>query len=585
MSSLGDTNQTEFQPHIMFGVCIDNEDPRKAGRVRLVEDKLSTDPFKEAQNDTDTLKKNGKLWTKQDPYVYAPFLPIHINIVPKVGEAVKLIYYDPENDKINKEYVGPVISLPHKLFHQAYRNGRLWSSRGVRVAPPTSIEGGTLSSGVFASPRDIAINGRNNTDIILGMGEKLPVGDSKVSSTSGKIDFEAETGNYPQILIRSAKYEINPPPSDEAQPKENYKQTFIQLSTFPDTLKGFKEETAQVPDGLDDQRLSVLFEYDIQSGQDPVDFLDPNNELDFIITLSLVPTRAQGVSQSYMASEVNRQTNFLATDSILTAKFKLKQSNASEQINNILSSFDQEKFTDLLKEIPGSTAPTNFGFSPVTVDSLKRKLSIAGVKSHPLYFRPGSTLMSFSLLSEYPSPAFSSYGSLNGGNFGGVKNAIANFAKTIKLSGVLINGKDEGYGLAFTRKPSDRVVPTKTTTQTKQIPEWETDAQQGFISLGSEKIYLFSHTETELGHIELNTNYGISQEKFMEDIEKSTQSLVRGEKLVDLLELMGEFLMSHAHNPCKGPSNTSWGGTTIKDIDAKLKAFRQDGLNSNIRIN
>ena len=122
-------NQTEFQPHIMFGVCIDNEDPKRAGRVRLVEDKLQTDPLKEAENDTASLKKKGELWTKKDPYVHAPFLPLHLNIIPKIGEAVKIIYYDPENDKINKEYVGPVISLPHKLFHQAYRNGRLWYYR------------------------------------------------------------------------------------------------------------------------------------------------------------------------------------------------------------------------------------------------------------------------------------------------------------------------------------------------------------------------------------------------------------------------------------------------------------------------
>ena len=43
--------------------------------------------------------------------------------------------------------------------------------------------------------------------------------------------------------------------------------------------------------------------------------------------------------------------------------------------------------------------------------------------------------------------------------------------------------------------------------------------------------------------------------------------------------------MSHAHNPCEGPIPTSWGGTTIKEIETKLKKFRQDGLNSNIRIN
>tara|TARA_R110000824_G_scaffold401302_1_gene611602 strand:- start:2722 stop:4431 length:1710 start_codon:yes stop_codon:yes gene_type:complete len=569
----------------MFGVCIDNEDPKRAARVRLVEDKLGTNPLGDAENDTAILIKKGLLWTRKDPYVHAPFLPLHLNIVPKIGEAVKIIYYDPENEMINKEYIGPVTSLPHKLFHQAYRNGRLWSSRGGQVkVPPLDVTDGEYSTGVFASPRDIAINGRNNTDIVLGMGEKLPV-ESNDANPNAKQDFEPESGNYPQILIRSAKYEINPPPTHDTQPKANTKQTFIQLSTFPDTLKGYKNEDEIVSAGLDDQRLSVFFEYDIQNGQDPVGFLDPAQEIDFMINLSLIPTRAQGVSQAYMCSKVNRKTNFLFTDSILTAKFRLTQGDAAKQINNILTAFDQENFTDLLKEIPGSTAPTNFGFSPATVDSLKQKLESYGVKRHPLYFRPGSTLMSFCLLSDYAGAQFSSYGNLNAGNFGGVKKTIESFTRTVKLSGVLINGKDEGYGLAFTRNPSSRGIKEKTDKVTTHEAEWEYDTQQGFIALGSEKIYLFSHTESELGHIELNTNYGVSQEKFIDDIEDSTQSLVRGEKLVDLLELMGEFLMSHAHNPCEGPIPTSWGGTTIKEIETKLKKFRQDGLNSNIRIN
>ena len=513
-------NQTEFQPHIMFGVCIDNEDPKRAGRVRLVEDKLSTNPVGDAAEETKKLDKKGLLWTRKDPYVHAPFLPLHLNIIPKVSEAVKIIYYDPENDMINKEYIGPVTSLPHKLFHQAYRNGRIWGSRGVQVGLGTSTgDAEDGDSGVFASPRDIAINGRNNTDIILGMGEKLPKSNDGLKP---KEDNSPESGNYPQILIRSAKYEINPPPAHDSQPKANTKQTFIQLSTFPDTLKGYKDEDELTTDGLDDQRLSVFFEYDIQNGQDPVNFLDPAQEIDFMINLSLIPTRAQGVSQSYMSSKVTRETNFLFTDSILTAKFRLTQSEAAKQINNILTAFDQENLTDLFKEIPGSTAPTNFGFSPVTVDSLKRKLSLSGVERHPLYFRPGSTLMSFILLSEYPSSQFSSYGSLNSGNFNGVKNAITNFSKTVKLSGVLINGKDEGYGLAFTKNPSSRGIKLKEGKTTTHTAEWEYDQQQGFIALGSEKIYLFSHTETELGHIELNTNYGVGQEKFIDDIEDST---------------------------------------------------------------
>ena len=106
------------------------------------------------------------------------------------------------------------------------------------------------------------------------------------------------------------------------------------------------------------------------------------------------------------------------------------------------------------------------------------------------------------------------------------------------------------------------------------------------MSIGSENIYLLSHNSTELGMIELENNYGMSQSKYVGDIDKKTNSLVRGEKLLDLLSLIVDFTVSHTHAfPGLAPVPTSHGGTTTQEILNKLLKAYDEVLNKNIRIN
>ena len=131
---------------IFFGVCVDSIDPAKAGRIRAVLD----EDYKGTQTPTDydalTLKDlltqekysmyttvEELKWSKDDPHLYSPFLPYFINIVPKEDESVKIIFYDPDNNTQNGEYIGPSVSSPEKLPYDKYTTGRLHSSRGTRV--------------------------------------------------------------------------------------------------------------------------------------------------------------------------------------------------------------------------------------------------------------------------------------------------------------------------------------------------------------------------------------------------------------------------------------------------------------------
>ena len=96
--------------------------------------------------------------------------------------------------------------------------------------------------------------------------------------------------------------------------------------------------------------------------------------------------------------------------------------------------------------------------------------------------------------------------------------------------------------------------------------------QQGIVSVGSEKIYLLSHDINYLGNINLKDNhYGVSQETYISDIDPKTNSIVRGEELMKLLEKIVDFMQNHCHAfPGLAPVPQAHGGTRIEDVSRLL---------------
>ncbi len=115
-----------------------------------------------------------KPWSKEDSQVCFPFLPLHINIIPKKGETAKVILFDIRNDQYVREYVGPLVpQLGDKLkespnFPDA-RRGRPDYSLGYEQ----SINKIVTAEGVYPKKDEIAIQGRDNTDIIFKPSEVL----------------------------------------------------------------------------------------------------------------------------------------------------------------------------------------------------------------------------------------------------------------------------------------------------------------------------------------------------------------------------------------------------------------------------
>jgi hypothetical protein len=113
-----------------------------------------------------------------------PFLPRMFNVVPKLGETVKIILMDAKNPSIEREWVGPVISQPEKIKEDPFFFSGLAGKVGGLLKLGKSINVIPEAKGIYPNNEDVSILGRDNTDIILKERE---------------------------VLIRSGKHEIDNP--------------------------------------------------------------------------------------------------------------------------------------------------------------------------------------------------------------------------------------------------------------------------------------------------------------------------------------------------------------------------------------
>jgi hypothetical protein len=170
--SNGKSNQ-----NIVFGTVIDNKDPENAGRIRVLLDnnKYKVENFVPWQNGRTTNN------TVTDPYICNPFLPKLINVVPKIGELVKVIFYNPDYPELDKEYVGPVISQFNNIEYENSTQARVFSqSKKTNLLP--NLGNFEYSKGLLPDVNNITILGRKSTDLIVKPNEIL--------IRSGRVDLQ-----------------------------------------------------------------------------------------------------------------------------------------------------------------------------------------------------------------------------------------------------------------------------------------------------------------------------------------------------------------------------------------------------------
>jgi len=140
------------------------------------------------------------------------------------------------------------------------------------------------------------------------------------------------------------------------------------------------------------------------------------------------------------------------------------------------------------------------------------------------------------------------------------------------------------YTFAIVRERNQVGKPIKVNVE--EITQKDVESTYGtYGGMGADTLFLLSYLSNKPVDLE-GTLYGISQDDLLEKILPQTSSMVRGEELIDLLNLIVRFLVSHVHAmPGVAPVPVGTDGSSVNNILFQLQNAANKVLNPNIRIN
>jgi len=509
-------------------IVIDNKDPLMLGRVRA---RLRIDNYEDIIKGMENWNPVQDPWTAKDPFIFNPLLPYFVYQVPEINEIIQVIYVNKEFKYQNQYYVQNNFYSPNSVFNQYNVGGDKFTGTGMQLKSPRNIRNkitgaydNQAESGLYPEPGDNAILGRGNADLIV----------------------KKET-----VLLRAGKYRANP--QSNVTFVGNNKRAFLQLSQFDKVKKDLPKKSVvtstvavlQVkyliewvitnPENTQNKFCGAVYFYQLKL--DPKNFLtnSDNLKIDTVLPENLKTLVAQ---ESFTSLGVEDTIDF---------------------INSFIKSCNQ-----------GTRTPSGTVLFSQNQDKF------------PIYFRPSNSTNK--LLD--PSYNLSNFQSTSNplcppGTIDAIRKNILKIFKGIKL-----NPNDtSGFGLIW--KQNTVGVPLRTNIKEIEESYYASDFTT-FGAIGAEKVVLLSHT-TKNDKPPINfdgTLYGISGQTFFEQILPATSSMVRGEELLELINLIVRYLVTHTHAyPGLPPVPVTQDGTTVDDILTELQNASNKILNDNIRLN
>ena len=526
----------EINKILYQGYVVDSDDPLRLGRLRVIPDSENVEDIKSAviqgcKDETDVVTgvKRKCKWTKDDPFTIIPLLPYSLNITPKENELVHIIY--------------PVVQ-------NAKSQSRKYSDRNRFYIPA-----------IPSTPLSFAYEDNTASKVHLPFGDNIKTA-KNLKEVGGRIQSKSY-GIFPEpednavlgrgtadlilkddtALLRAGKSNNIFGPNSKL-PTANEKRSFLQLTSF--TTKQRNQSKSSTPKiSFENSQLKLLVEWHIEN---------PDNPLRIFT----------GYINIY---NVQRQTD----EKLNTENFKvdtnvesLKGAQLPVSINFVGKSY-QETLNIFNSFIRG----LNDG-----------KINVSGYTATPFIPEAGKQFP----FAFRPSPkTYEKFINQNSDNFSNLitVNNIGSLYQDVSLSD---GDKRKGFAIVYTKSVTSTPINFK--RQESKIKS-SVDESGSYAIMGAEKLFLYSH-DSQIGTKKpslKSTIYGLSQSKFSE-LEESTNSMVRGEKLMDLLNLMVKYMVAHVH-PYHGipPVPTAMDGTLSADILQKIADAPNSILNSNIRIN
>jgi hypothetical protein len=461
-------------------------------------------------------------WTPRDPFIFNPLMPYFIYQVPKVDEMAQVIYLNKDFKYQNQYYIQNTFSTPTATKFEYYVGGNKFTGTGMQLKAPKPLKN---QDGTY-------------TDQAVHKGVFPEPGDNGLLGR-GSADVVVKEN---EVLVRAGKFrgsslEPNIPPVGNPQ------RGFLQLSRF--NLSKLKK-----PDKIISQinEETVLVNYLIEWT-----ITNPENTQEKF---------AGSVYLYRLKNDLSTNSKNLTVGSVV--KENLKSLVASESFS-LLSKNETAAFINNFIQTCNESNITKSGIQ-LFPDSNNK---------FPIFYRPNNLTYS-QMKSSVPTTGTTQNSDIS------LKN-ITSIFNQIKLKPAL---KVPGYGLIYA-KGQVGVPLNFVSTTVPQVSYYSDPTTYG--ALASDYLYLLSHNSAIPGKGKINfdnTLYGINLDQFTDEILPKTSSLVRGEELLELINMIVRFLTTHTHAyPGLPPVPVTQDGSNIADLLNELQNAYTKILNNNIRLN
>lgn len=466
-------------------------------------------------------------WTNLDPMVCLPLIPYYISQVPREGEYVHIMFTTRDETKDpNKFYIQGPLTRPWNNSIESHNSSVAMLANGAYIKQAEQIRD-TQTGEIQTELKDIYPLPGDNA--VLGRGS---------SDILIRPDY---------TILRSGKYSTQ---ANSEKPKRNDNRAWVQVSNYnlEKTEAGTEELSYEV---YKDLEVKNFIEWSI----DEVDVVN-GKVTGYVSTNTVVPS-SSSPSKDLVTTVSTFQINPLSLSfckPIVGSKMGFSGFTIDETIkfiNNYINSINDN----------GVVSPIQYGYSGYTNFPANGPLS----GQFPFVFGPNVNTNNKRFDND-PQ----------------ISNVILSIYDKIKLNPV---DNDSGFVVVW----SKNTIGPQTTTEKQVINKNKySENQVTYASVGGDFIYLLSHRSEKPNAKKINlsnTLYGIDQEKFIDEIKPNTSSMVRGEELLELIDKIVQFLVSHTHNINKPPIQEPLNTITVSQIRAELNAAKTKVLNQNIRIN
>lgn len=515
---------------VFYGRVISTDDPLRLGRIRCQE---ITNVEQSIQQAIPLDKQNSNVtqeWTDNDNFLCYPLLPIFINQIPKEGEFVHIIYYDKEHKENNRFYIQGNFSSLYDIEKSSF--DQMIKGLGLGERNNSNFIYEPKNWGLYLEPSVVGFYGRKNSDLFL-----------------------PENG----FMVRVNKQNGS---GSGATFNKNY--GFSMLQTYPSRQTDFttKENNTTITKY---QNLNYLIEYNIFGGLNNPDDTERAEQDKNLYS---------GYVEIYKISPFNKVNTSALTENTFVEITNDQKIGPVYRKDYLSSKF--ETIVSSINQVIGNLNKSQIGLGDIPIP-----LNVGNF--FPFYYQPSAKF----------------YQKFLNGNVNEQNNA-QRFLTRISLNTIsigtgigLVSEKDTLGPLQETQK-SMTEVPTKETTPT--TVKMSASDFQFFLTQGTPPIeglapidFLSFEYSAPLDGTNSGTtvpiNY-IKQEYIWDKIYPNTNSMVRGEKLLELLELMVNYMINHVHPyHAMPPVSTAIDGTTSQEILTKMFDGYEKILNNKLRLN